>query len=185
MNSFLTPVELAGIGLKSYGKNVLISRFARFYSPETISVGDHVRIDDFCIISGNVTIGSYIHISAYCAMYGRYGIEINSYSGISPRCTIFSASDDFSGDFLIGPVFPEEYTNLRGGKVTIKQFVQIGAGSVIMPDLVIEEGVALGVMSFVKESLQAWHIYAGNPLRMIKKRNQDLLTKFKEFHANR
>lgn len=44
--SFYSEEELATLGLKSYGKNVLISRHACLYSPETISIGNNVRIDD-------------------------------------------------------------------------------------------------------------------------------------------
>lgn len=50
MTSFYSEEELRSIGLKSYGKNVLISRFARIYGAESISIGNNVRIDDFCIL---------------------------------------------------------------------------------------------------------------------------------------
>lgn len=102
-NSFLNEEELAQIGLKIYGVNVLISRKASFYSPEKISLGNNVRIDDFCILSGEITIGSHVHVSAYSALYGRFGIIMEEYTGLSPRCTVFSAMDDFSGEYLIGP----------------------------------------------------------------------------------
>ena len=49
MNSFYSARELRKIGLKKYGDNVKISRFANFYSPEKINIGDNVRIDDFCV----------------------------------------------------------------------------------------------------------------------------------------
>jgi len=81
--SFYSEEELITIGLKSYGQMVKISRYARIYSPEKISVGDNVRIDDFCILSGDITIGSNIHISAYVALYGTKGIIMEDYSGIS------------------------------------------------------------------------------------------------------
>ena len=101
MSSFYTEEELVNLGLKSYGENVKLSRFAKLYSPQTIIIGNNVRIDDFCILSGRITIGSNIHISAYVALYGGYGIELEDYSGISPRTSVFSAMDDFSGDFFI------------------------------------------------------------------------------------
>jgi len=54
MNSFYTEDELKEIGLKSYGHNVLISRKANLYSVSEISIGNNVRIDDFCILSGKI-----------------------------------------------------------------------------------------------------------------------------------
>ncbi|MDR0796834.1 MAG: acyltransferase, partial [Tannerella sp.] len=119
MTSFYTGKELEALGLKRYGKNVLISRKCSIYSAEKISIGDNVRIDDFCILSGDITLGSNIHIAAYCALYGAFGIEMEDYTGLSPRCTVFSATDDFSGDYLISPMVDMNKTNVTGGKVLI------------------------------------------------------------------
>ena len=115
MNSFYSEIELAELGFKSYGSNVLISKKCSIYSPEKISVGNNVRIDDFCILSGNIILGNNVHISAYCALYGAQGIEFRDYSGCSARTTIYSAMDDFSGDYLIGPMSPIGTTNVTGG----------------------------------------------------------------------
>lgn len=178
MNSFYTREELFQIGFNNLGENVLISRKASIYSPEMITIGNHVRIDDFCLLSGEITLGDYIHISAYSALYGKYGIIMEDYTGLSPRTTIFSASDDFGGDFLISPMVKDEYTNIMGGKVTIKRYSQIGAGSIILPDLTIYEGVAIGALSLVKRSIEEWSIYGGNPIKFIKKREKGLLRFF-------
>ncbi|MCB6803967.1 hypothetical protein LI178_31950, partial [Enterocloster bolteae] len=55
---------LKAIGFLKYGKNVLVSRKASIYNPEQMVLGDNIRIDDFCILSGNIKLGSYIHIPA-------------------------------------------------------------------------------------------------------------------------
>lgn len=174
MNSFYSEQELAEIGFHSYGKNVLISRFAHFYSPERISIGDNVRIDDFCILSGNISIGSHIHISAYVGLYAANGIVMEDYSGISPRCTLFSAMDDFSGDYLIGPVHPEKLTNVTGGKITIKKYAQIGANSVVFPNVTIGEGAVVGACSLVNSSLTEWGIFVGLPAKWKKDRSKKI-----------
>jgi len=163
------------MGFKSVGKNVLISKKASFYSLETITIGSNVRIDDFCILSGNITIGNYVHISAYCALYGSMGIVIGDFSGLSPRTTIFSATDDFSGDFLIGPMIDKNYTNVTGGTVLIEKYTQIGSNSIILPNVKIGEGVAVGALSLITRSLAPWCIYAGIPAKYIKKRKKTLL----------
>lgn len=174
--SFYTPEELAQLGLRSYGENVRISRYAQIYFPEKISIGDNVRIDDFCILSGRITIGSHIHIASYCALYGAdYGIVMEDYSGLSARVTIYAAMDDFSGDYLIGPIHGDEYTNVTGGMVRICAYSQICAGALIFPNLIIGEGVVLGSMSMAKQSLEPWSIYAGIPAKRIKNRNKRLL----------
>lgn len=175
MTSFLSEDELKAIGFKSYGSNVRISRKASIYGAEKISIGDNVRIDDFCILSGNIILGSNIHISAYVALYGAMGIELKDFTGISPRSTIYSAMDDFSGEYLIGPIHPEDKTNVTGGKVTLEKYVQIGCNSVIFPNVTVEEGSVVGAMSLVKKTLPAWGIYTGIPVKKLKNRDQKLI----------
>lgn len=175
MNSFYTTEELLAIGFNKVGQNVYVSRKASIYSPAKISIGNNVRIDDFCILSGQITLGSHIHISAFCALYGARHIEMEDYTGLSPRCTVFSATDDFAGDFLVGPMVDPSYTNVSGGKVHIQKFSQIGASCVILPNIVIGEGVAVGSMSLVNKSLQDWGIYVGVPALRLKERSKNLL----------
>lgn len=175
MNSFLSNDEIILLGFKSVGQNVLISRKASFYGASSISIGNNVRIDDFCIISGNVTLGNFIHIAAYSSIYGAKGVVMEDYTGLSPRCTVFSVIDDFGGDFLISPMVEPAFTNLIGGLVFIKKYSQIGSGSIILPNITINEGVAVGAMSFVNKNLDEWGIYVGTPARLLKKRNRGLL----------
>ena len=179
MNSFYSHSELISLGLKAIGENVLISRKVSIYNPNEIELGNHVRIDDFCILSGKIRIESFVHIAAYVALYGKNGIFIDDYSGISAHCTVFSASDDFSGDYLFGPTVNPEFTNVIGGKVSMEKYTLIGAGCVILPDVIIEEGVAVGAMSLINKTLPAWGMYAGTPAKFIKKRSKKLLNYIK------
>ena len=175
MSSFLSESELAEIGFKKLGTNVFISRKASFYGANKISIGSNVRIDDFCILSGEITLGNQIHISAYSAIYGAMGVVMEDYTGLSPRCTIFSAMDDFFGDYLISPMVDCKFTNVTGGLVTIKRYSQIGASTTIFPKLTIGEGVAVGAMSLVNKDLLDWRIYKGIPAKFMKDRSRGLL----------
>ncbi len=182
MTSFYTEEELQQIGFRHCGRNVLLSRKASIYGADKISIGDNVRIDDFCILSGNVTLGSHIHISAFVALYGANGIELEDYTGISPRSTIYSAMDDFSGDYLIGPIHPVNLTNVTGGKVLVRSFAQIGANCVVFPNLTIEEGAVIGAMSLVTKSTLPWSINTGIPARFLHPRSRKLLELFTSTH---
>ena len=174
-SSFYSLSELKELGLKSFGDKVLISRKCSIYSPEKITIGDNVRIDDFCILSGNITLGSNIHISAFCALYGTNGIIIEDYSGMSPRSIIFSAIDDFHGDHLIGPIHPKEFTNVTGGTVVLKKYTQLGANTIVMPNITLEEGAVTGAMTFVNKNLEAWTINIGIPVKQKSKRSNNLI----------
>ncbi len=179
INSFLSYVEIKSIGFNKFGENLLISRYARFYNPHEISLCNNIRIDDFCILSGKINLKNNIHISAYCGLYGGAGINIDDFSGLSPRTTIFSVSDNFNGDYLIGPMVDLKYRNLVEGTVNIGKYIQIGAGTVILPNVNLGEGVVVGAMSLVDKSLSDWCIYAGIPVRFVKIRNKGLLNYIK------
>ena len=161
--------------MNSYGHNVLISRKCSIYGVGNISIGNNVRIDDFCLLSGNINIGSNIHISAYTALYGAMGIIMEDYTGISQRCTLISASDDFSGNCLVGPVNLEGTTNVTGGPIVLKRFSHIAAHCCIMPNVTIEEGSVIGAMSLVRHTTEPWMIYVGCPVKVLKPRRKDML----------
>ncbi len=182
INSFYSPNELDELGLHSFGSNVLISKKSSIYSPELLIIGDNVRIDDFCILSGSIQIGNNIHISAYTALYGRYGIELQDFSTISARNLIFSATDDYSGTYLTNPMLPEEFTNVTGGKVTLEKHSIIGAGCIVLPNIRLGEGTAIGAMSLVNKSTDVWGVYVGIPIQKLKDRRRDLLKLEKEFY---
>ena len=175
MNSFYTNEEVSLLGFKSVGSNVLISKKASFYGIENISLGNNVRIDDFCILTGNITIGNYVHIAAYCGLYGKFGIEMEDYSGLSIRCTLLSASDDFSGNYLVGPTIETVKTNVNGGKIILKKYVTIGLNSVVFPKILIGEGTVVGAMSLVNKDLDEWGIYIGIPAKRKSDRQKGLL----------
>lgn len=173
---FYSHSELKELGIASVGDNVRISRMARIHSPATLVIGDHSRVDDFCLITGTVDIGRYVHISAYAALYGKSGIVIGDFSGVSARCTVYSESDDFSGEGLIGPFFEESERSLLKGPVVLGRHVQIGAHSVVMPGCRVGDGTVVGSLSMVKSNLEEWTIYAGVPARPIRPRSRRLLT---------
>lgn len=176
MTSYYSNTELFSLGLKAFGDNVRISRKTSIYTPEKITIGNNVRIDDFCIISGNVLIGNYVHIAAACLLFGgNDGIVLEDYTGISSRSAVYAESDDYSGCCFTNPMCPDEFRNIIGGGVFIKKHVIIGSGCTILPGTTIGYGSAVGSMSLVNKTLGEWGIYAGIPAKRIKDREKDLI----------
>ena len=177
-NSFYTNEELLGIGFKFIGSNVLISRKASIYSPVNITIGDNVRIDDFTILSasgGSIEIKNHIHIASFCNLIGKGGIVMDDYSGLSSRVSLYSATDDFSGNYLIGPIMEESCINVITGRIKLEKYCQIGTGSSVLPNVSLGEGAILGAHSFAKSNIQPWEIHAGTPAKFLKKRQSGLL----------
>lgn len=171
--SFYSEEELSKLGLRCYGKNVMISRKSSLYSPGKISIGDNVRIDDFCILSGNIRLGNCIHIAAYCALFGgAEGIEFRDYSGLSARGVVYAESDDYCGDYITNPTVPKEMRHVISGKVVFREHSIVGAGCIVLPGCILNEGIAVGAMSLVNKSLDEWGIYAGVPAKRLKDRKK-------------
>lgn len=179
MDSYLSESELKDIAFGKIGEDVRISRRAALYNTENIEIGNHVRIDDFAFISGGggVHIGDYVHIAAYSALYGKFGIVIGNYVNISSRVSIYSTSDDYSGQFMCGPLVDPKYIHDIGNKIVIEDDVIIGTGCVLLPGALLRCGVAVGSMSLVKRELKPFGIYAGIPARYLKERSREMLKK--------
>lgn len=172
MDSFYTRGELLGLGFRSVGEHVLVSRRCSLYGTEGMSLGDHVRIDDFCLLSGDIRIGSRVHIAAYSALYGSGGIDIGDHCGLSPRCTLLSATDDFSGRWLVSPMAPPELTHVTRAPIRMRPFCQFGAGTTVLPGVLAEEGAATGACSLVLRDLPPWSVSWGVPCRTRKARER-------------
>lgn len=182
MNSFYSKEECKKLGFAHIGENVLISKKTSFYSPEKIHIGNNVRIDDFTILSGNISIGNFVHISAYAALFaGMVGIEIGDYVSISARSVVYAVSDDYSGEGMTNPMVPDKYRKLQEGRVTIGRHCIIGAGSIILPGVNLKEGSAFGAMCLISRDSEMWSINVGIPATKIKNRKQNILELETEF----
>jgi galactoside O-acetyltransferase len=178
MMAMLSRAALEAMGFASLGNNVLISDKASVYNPAKISIGSNVRIDDFCILSAGeagISIGNYVHIAAYSSLIGAAKIELSDFSGLSARTSVYSSSDDYSGTVLTNPTVPAEYTRVIHSNVHIGRHVIIGCGSVILPGVTLEDGVAVGALSLVQKNCEEFGVYAGAPARLIKRRKRELL----------
>jgi len=70
---------------------------------------------------------------------------------------------------------PTKFTNVRHANVFIGKHVIVGSGSVILPGVTLDEGVAVGALSLVNRDCKAFGIYTGNPAKRVKERKRDLL----------
>ena len=176
LNPYYTNKELKEFGFRSLGRRVLISRTCRIYTPETISIGSHVLIDDFTILNGDITIGDHVHISSNDELYaGEASITIGDFSGISSRVSFYATSDDFSGASLNNPTVPHAFRFEKNLPIVLGKHVLIGTGSTILPGVTIGEGCAFGSMTMIDKSTEPWGIYVGVPAKRIKERKKDLL----------
>jgi galactoside O-acetyltransferase len=170
----LAPDQITQLGLAAVGTDVTISDRCSIYGAGSISIGNHVRIDDFAVITARqpVVVGSFVHISAFAFLSGLFGIVIEDFVNVGPRAALLSGNDDFSGQWLPGPLVPEELRNVQGGCIHLGRHTIVGTHSVVLRGVSFGEGAVVGALSLVKESLAPWGIYAGVPARLIRPRGR-------------
>lgn len=180
--------RLEAMGFASIGKNVLISDRASFHGCQNIKIGNNVRIDDFCVLSageGGIEIGNHIHVAIFTSLIGRGRITLSDFCNLSARVSIYSSSDDYSGATMTNPMVPSQFTGVTHAPVFIGKHVIVGCGSVVLPGVTLEEGVAIGALSMVQSDCGAFGVYVGTPARLLRERRRDLLDLERRFLASK
>ncbi|MDU4251698.1 acyltransferase [Pseudomonas sp.] len=174
--AFYSAEEIATLGFKRLGKNVRISRLASIYNHDQIEIGDHSRIDDFCVISGKITIGRNVHVAVFCNLAGgEPGITMEDFSGLAYGCNVFTQSDDYSGRTLTNPTVPDQYKKETKAAIVIGRHSIVGTQSIIFPGVHLAEGTSVGAMTMMTRDSEPWSVYFGCPGRKLKERKRDLL----------
>ena len=183
--AYYTQEELKKLGFKHIGKNVKISDKASIYNCDQIEIGDNSRIDDFCVVSGKIKIGKNVHITPMCLVAGgEKGIVFEDFTTIAYGVQVFTQSDDYSGKTMTNSTIPKEYKNEFIKEVILKKHSIVGAGSIIMPGVILAEGTSVGAMSLVLKSTEPWGVYVGNPAKRLKDRKKDVLELEKKYLEN-
>ena len=178
MNTSYSPDELHQLGFASIGRHVLVDRTARFFGVENLQIGDHTRIDAYCVLSagaGGIFVGSYVHLSVGVSIVGAGSVVIEDFAGLSGKVSVFSSNDDYAGGAMTNPTVPREFRNVTDAAVVIRRHAVVGAGSVILPGIEIGIGAAVGALTVVRKSVGEFVIVAGNPMVEIGSRGRQML----------
>ena len=130
--------------LKECGSNVNIEKGAHF-SPQ-VKIGDNSGIGVNAQIAPYVTIGSDVMMGPDCLIY-------TSNHGMKKRDI---------------PMWKQESSKTE--PVVIGNDVWIGARVIILPGVTIGDGSVIGAGSVVTKDVEPYSIVAGNPARVIKRR---------------
>jgi acetyltransferase-like isoleucine patch superfamily enzyme len=164
-------------GFMECGENVVVYGGAKILSPETITVGSNVIIDDFVFIGAHrrMVVGNHVHIASHVSITGGGRCLICDFAGISSGTRILTGTDSFLGDALTGPTIPAPFRKVNRSEVVIGAHVIIGANAVVLPGVVIGEGAAIGAGSIVTKDLEPWGIYVGQPARRVRERPKEIM----------
>lgn len=149
--------------------------FTRIVGLEHIRFGQHVIVDDFVFIyaTDEHVIGDYVHIASFTSITGGGRLLMADFTTVSSGCRILTGTDDFVGGGLVNSTIPLDLRPVRRGRVVLEKHVVIGANSVVLPDVTVGEGTAVGAGSVVTRDLEPWGIYAGSPARRLRDRPRE------------
>lgn len=173
--------------LKHCGKNVIIGKTVRIRYPHLVSIGDNCIIDDFTYISTELELQGYNHISSGCKIIGGSSSKLimKPFSTLSPNVVIAAGSDDYIAGIATPMVDMKLKGNVEYGTVTIGRHSIVGSGSVILPNITVNDGASIGALSLVKKDLEEWSLYVGVPVRKVKIRDKGkILDLESQFYLN-
>lgn len=157
--------------------NVKTFEYTKIIGLENIEFGKNIIIDDFVLIYAKekIQIGSFVHIASFSSISGGGELIMDDFSGLASGCRIITGTDDFKDWGFGNPTIASEFRNVTTGKIKIEKFAIVGTNSIVLPGVVIGEGVAVSANSLITKSLEPWGIYVGN--KKVGTRNKEAVLK--------
>jgi acetyltransferase-like isoleucine patch superfamily enzyme len=136
------------------------------------SLGQDSFIDSFVKIKfvggiENIEIGDNCYINSGCVLYSGNGIKIGNNVLIAANCSLSPVNHAFDDKSRLMRI--QGFQTSKGG-IVIEDDVWIGANAVILDGAFIPTGCVIGAGSLVRDKLEPYSVYAGNPLRLIRPR---------------
>ena len=128
------------------GKNINISKGARFGNGQFLFIGNNSSIGLNCKVPNNIKIGENVMMGPNVMIFGS--------NHASERTDI--------------PMIQQGYKKYP--PVTIEDDVWVGANSIILPGVVIKKGSIVAAGAVVTKSFPEFSIIGGNPAKIIKSR---------------
>lgn len=183
----LYPLLLGRVGKGvHFGTNVVLRH------PHKIALGDHVTIDDNCLLDAKgtdnrgIVIGSNVFIARNSTLFCKNGdISIGDNVSIGVDCTVFSANvvKLASGvrvamqSLLNGGTHAVENEDIphwqqrRSGRgITLGENVWLGANTKVLDGVTIGESAVIGAGAVVNKDIGPYALAVGVPARVIRDR---------------
>ena len=134
-----------------------------------IRVGPHSVIDSFVKVkpaggSGDLIIGEHVAINSGCVLYTGNGIRIGNGVAVAANCTFAPVNHAYADRSR--PIREQGFLPSKGG-IVVEDDVWIGANCVLLDGAVLRQGCVVAAGSIVRGELQAYSVYAGQPLRVV------------------
>ena len=178
----------------SMGKGIIIGRNLTIRHPRKIFFGNHVTIDDNCMLDGRgsdkigIEIGDDVLINRNCMLLAKNGsIKIGKRSSIGSNSVIVSMSGVEIGEAVLTaggvylsaglyqfgdldrPIIDQE--TYSSGPIVIGKGSWIGTRVTILDGVTIGKGSVIGACSMVNKEIPPYAVAVGTPARVVRIRN--------------
>ncbi|AEB10027.1 acetyltransferase, CysE/LacA/LpxA/NodL family [Desulfobacca acetoxidans DSM 11109] len=150
------------------GRNTSISYKTDILQAYRVTIGSrciiYKEVSIYIGPRGSLRMGDQSHLAPYSYLLIENNIlRLGNKVAVGPFCGFFCHSNYFSEP---GIPFCDSYVD---GNILIGSNIFIGAQCIILPDTHIEDNVIVGANSLVKGTLENGHLYAGIPVKKIKR----------------
>jgi len=187
LRKFLYPRIIGSVGSDvAFGLNVTVRH------PHRIAIGNHVAIDDGCLIdakgsnnrgieigdgvfvgrnsilsckNGDITLEDGVNIGFNCEVFSGSSVTIGRNSLLAGYCYVIGGGHEFEN--VDRPV--QEQKGISKG-VTIGEYVWLGAGTMVLDGVRIGSQTVVGAGSVVTSDLPPRSVVAGTPARVLRPR---------------
>lgn len=178
------------------GRGVVIGRNVTIRHPHRIELGDHVVIDDNCVLDGkgeaettirigsgtiigrntvlsckggSIDLGQQVNISVNCTLISETQLSIGEKTLIAGHCYIIAGGNHGIERTDVPPV---EQPCIQRGGVRIMKHVWLGAAVTVLDGVTIGRDAVVGAGAVVTRSLDTFTIAAGIPAAVIRTRGR-------------
>jgi acetyltransferase-like isoleucine patch superfamily enzyme len=179
--------------LGSCGRDVVFGQNVVLRHPHKIHIGNHVVIDDHCLLDAKgetnrgIRIADGVFIGRNTILSCKNGdIDVGHRANIGFNCEVFSASRVAIGrqvlmaaySYIIGgdhdfsdPSKPVLAQSRMSAGVTIGDGAWIGAGAKILDGVDVGDHAVIGAAALVRESIPPYAVAVGIPARVVSSRS--------------
>ena len=145
-NSLRRSFVAKGLGIMPNDSNSKFENGIYISDARQLKIGKYVRINEHVFLQGKITIGDYVMIAPYAALY----TNTHEHANVNTPMV------------MQGDTTTEE--------IVVENNAWIGRNVVILPGITIGEGAIVGANSVVTKDVTPYTVVGGVPAKVIKKR---------------
>ncbi len=178
----------------AFGRGVIIGRNVTFRHPADIFIGDHVTIDDNCVVDGRgagsagLVLEDRVLVNRNCMLLAKNGpIRLGRRTSLGSNSVVVSMDGVETGEAVLtaggcylsagayrfdgpGAVMDQEvYTS---GPIRIGSGAWLGTRVTVLDGVCIGEGAVVGACAMVNRDIPARAIAVGIPAKVVRMRDQ-------------